>query len=195
MTPANVHSYSYPPVSVDFVQKLEPGCERELEQIITDLTTAAEAFDGYLGVNIFRPTKRASPQYRIMFRFDRMSSLRQWETSAIRRRLLKRTERLIARNSKWQITGLETWFALSTQQNLVPPPRHKMLFVACLVAIPTINVINLFLDLLPPLPILLRGLISMVLLLSLMTYVLMPRMTKLLADWLYPPTSNKSPIK
>ncbi len=176
-----------PPVTVDIVQKIKPGCEAEFEQVLADLIEVAKAFEGHLGANVFRPTDHAAPEYRLVFKFDRLSNLRQWEASAMRHRLLERAKRLTVGEGKWQtLTGLETWFTLSTQQAILPPPRYKMLLVSCLGGFPTTNLINFLLQPLPPLPPLLRGLMSTVLLLLLMTYVIMPRMTKLFAAWLYP---------
>lgn len=176
-----------PPVTVDVVQKIKPGCEAEFEQVLADLVQAAKAFEGHLGANIFRPSDHANPEYRIVFKFDHLSNLRQWEASAIRRKLLERAKQLTVGDSKWQtLTGLETWFTLATQQAIVPPPRYKMLLVTCLAAFPTLNVVNFLLQPLKPLPVLLRTLIATVILLTLMTYVIMPRITKLFAGWLYP---------
>lgn len=180
-----------PPVTIDVIQKVKPGCEAEFEQVLTDLIEAAKAFEGHLGANIFRPSDRASPEYRIVFKFNHLSNLRQWEESAMRRKLLERAKRLTVGDSKWHtLTGLETWFTLSTQQAIVPPPRYKMLIVTCLAAFPTINIINVLLQPLKLLPPLLRTLIATIILLALMTYVIMPRMTKLFAGWLYPKPTN-----
>lgn len=176
-----------PPVTVDVVQKIQPGREAEFEQVLAALIEAAKAFEGHLGVNIFRPSDRAKPEYRIVFKFNHMSQLQQWEASAIRRKLLEQAKQLTVGASQWQtLTGLETWFTLTTQQAIVPPPRYKMLIVTCIAAFPTLNLVNFLLQPLKPLPMLLRTLIATVVLLTLMTYVIMPRMTKLFAGWLYP---------
>ena len=178
---------SDPPVTIDVIQKVKPGCEAEFEQVLTALIEAVSAFEGHLGANIFRPSDRAAPEYRIVFKFDHLSHLRQWEESAMRRKLLERAKRLTVGASQWHtLTGLETWFTLSTRQAIVPPPRYKMLLITCLAAYPTINVINFLLQPLNALPPLLRTLMGTVTLLTLMTYVVMPRMTKLFAGWLYP---------
>lgn len=178
---------SDPPVTVDVVQKIKPGCEAAFEEVLAGLTEAAKAFEGHLGVNIFRPSNQADPEYRVVFKFDHISNLRRWEASAVRRQWLERADRLTIGASQWQIlTGLETWFTLSTQRAIVPPPRYKMLVITCLAAFPTINLINFLLQPLHSLPLLLRTLITTIVLLSLMTYVVMPRMTKLFAGWLYP---------
>lgn len=173
-----------PPVTIDVVQHIKPGYEAEFEQALTDLITAAKDFEGHLGANVFR----TDSEYRIVFKFDHLSNLRQWEASAIRRRLLDRVQRSTVGKGKLQVlTGLETWFTLTSQQAVLPPPRYKMLFVTCLAAFPTASVLNVVLQpWLQLLPVLLRTLITMVLLLTLMTYVIMPRMTKLFAAWLYP---------
>lgn len=171
---------------IDVIQKVKPGREAEFEQVLADLIQAADTFEGHLGASIFRPSDRANPEYRIVFKFDHLSHLRQWENSPIRHKLLKRAKQLTVGEGKWQtLTGLETWFTLATQQPVVPPPRYKMLIVTCLAAFPTLNAVNFLLQPLQPLPPLLCTLIATVILLTLMTYVIMPRMTKLFAGWLY----------
>jgi uncharacterized protein len=177
-----------PPTTIDVIQEVKPGCERAFEEVLIGLTEAAKNFDGHLGVNIFRPTDSAHPEYRIVFKFDHLSNLQRWENSAIRNTWLERAEKLTVGSRKMQVlTGLETWFTLPTQRAIVPPPRYKMLVITCIAAFPTLNLINYILQpLLVNLSPLLRSLISTVVLLSLMTYVVMPRMTKLFARWLYP---------
>jgi uncharacterized protein len=175
------------PVTVDILQKVKPGCEAEFERVLTDLMVAAEAFAGHLGANVFRPVDRTNPEYRIVFKFDHLSNLQQWEGSQIRRKLLERIRRLTIGDSKWQtITGLETWFTLSAQGAIVPPPRYKMLLITCLAAFPSGNAINFLFQFLPFQPPLLNSLLQTLVLLSLMTYVIMPRITRLFSGWLYP---------
>jgi uncharacterized protein len=176
-----------PPVTVDVLQQVKPGCEDEFERVLSDLLVAAEAFEGHLGVNIFRPTDRSNPEYRIVFKFDHLSNLTHWENSPIRHRLLERTKRLTVGSKYQRLTGLETWFTLPIQGAIVPPPRYKMVLVTWLVIFPLINIIPPFLNqLLSPLPPLLRSAIGAAFMVSLMTYVIMPRVTKLFAKWLYP---------
>jgi uncharacterized protein len=173
-----------PPVTVDIIKQVKLGCEDQFESVLVDLIAAAEGFDGHLGANVFR----SGSEYRIVFKFNHLTNLQAWEASAMRRKLLERAKHLTIGEGKLQvITGLETWFTLSTEQAIVPPPRYKMLIVTCLAAFPTINAIGWVLQpLLQILPPLLRTLVSMVTLLTLMTYVIMPRMTKLFAQLLYP---------
>jgi uncharacterized protein len=159
-------------------------CEPQYEAAIADLMAAAEGFEGYLGASVFR----TGSDYRIVFKFDHLSKLQQWEASAIRRKLVTQVECFTQGKATFQVlTGLETWFTLAPQQAMILPPRYKMRLVTCLAAFPTGNLVSLRIQpWLQGLPGLLRSLVSTVLMLGLMTYVIMPRVTKLFAGWLYP---------
>jgi len=177
-----------PPATVDILQRVRPGCEAEFESVLADLIEAASAFEGHLGVNVFRPGDRAHPEYRIVFKFDRISNLKLWETSAIRQRLLDRANRLTVDTGQLSIlTGLETWFTLPQQPGVAAPPRYKMVLLSGATIFVLANLINsLVLPLLSPLPPLLRTLVVTFLMVATMTYIVMPRLTKLFAGWLYP---------
>ncbi|MEZ2229684.1 MULTISPECIES: antibiotic biosynthesis monooxygenase [unclassified Microcoleus] len=185
MNPLNQSDDS--PVTVEILEQVKPGCEDEFERLLSDILVAAAAFEGHLGVNIFRPNDRSNREYRIVFKFDHLSNLTSWENSPIRHRLLERIKRLTVGSEYQRLTGLETWFTLPIQGAIVPPPRYKMVLVTWLVIFPLINIIPPFLNqLLFPWPTLLRSAIGAAFMVSLMTYVIMPRATKLFAKWLYP---------
>lgn len=172
-------SMNDPPVTIDVIKQVKPGYESQSERTLTHLIAVAEKFDGHLGASVFR----INSESRLVFKFNH-SNLQHWEASAIRCKLLDRAERFSVREGKFQVlTGLETWFTLSCQQAVAPPLRYKMLIVTCLAAFPTLNVINVVLQPWLQIPVLLRSLFTMVLLLTLITYVIMPRMTKLFATW------------
>ena len=176
------------PVTVVAAHRVKPGKEKAFEETISGMIQAAMTFEGHLGANILRPTDPADPQYRIIFKFNRMSNLRRWEESQERHEWLIRLADLTQDSSPLQIlTGLETWFTLPRERAIVPPPRYKMALITWLAIFPLISGINaLFGPFLNPLPMLLRSLILTLVLVLLMTYVVMPRMTKLFAPWLYP---------
>jgi uncharacterized protein len=78
-----------PPVTVDVVRQVRPGCEAEFEVALAEIIAAAEAFDGHLGSNIFRSQENDHAEYRIIFKFAYMSCLKKWEEPPIRARLLE----------------------------------------------------------------------------------------------------------
>jgi uncharacterized protein len=179
------------PVTIDVSRRIKPGCEAAFEEVLLGTIAAAMSFEGHLGVNVFRPTTINS-EYRVIFKFDHLSNLRCWEKSEIRHEWLAQMEGLTLGLVKVQVlTGLETWFTLPGQHTITPPPRYKMAIITWLAVFFMIVGINLlFGAFLNSLPMLLRSFILTVTLVSLMTYVVMPRMTQLFTGWLYPVRQN-----
>lgn len=191
------YNNSDPPVTVVVSRQVKPGCEKAFEEFISGITAAAMTFEGHLGTNIFRPNNPGENEYRIIFKFDRQSNLRCWEESECRRQWLARAESLTVGSPMVEIiTGLESWFTLPTSKPIPPPPRYKMALITWLAIFVLINIINLlFASVLNQLHPLLRSFILTVTLVSLMTYIVMPRMTKLFAGWLYPEQANRKKKK
>ncbi len=177
-----------PPVTAVASRRVRAGREREFEEWVSGIFAAANKFPGYLGSEVFRPSGPGDDEYKIVFRFDHESNLHAWETSQERRRWLKRVRPLLKEEEKVRVlTGLETWFALPMKPAEPPPPRYKMALVTWMAVFPLITTIFLLLGpVLNQLPFLLRSLVLTVIMVSLMTYVVMPRMTRLFSFWLYP---------
>ncbi|MBW4483869.1 MAG: antibiotic biosynthesis monooxygenase [Tildeniella torsiva UHER 1998/13D] len=177
-----------PPVTVDVMQRVRPGKEREFEILLEQIIGTASTFTGYLGSSVFRPSEEASSEYRVIFKFDRLENLKHWEISTERQKYLTQAKELTINEGTFSIiTGLETWFTLPSKPGVKPPARYKMVLVSGL----AIFAINQVLALLPadwlgPLPPLVQLAILILITTALMTYVVMPRLTKLLAWWLYP---------
>ncbi len=73
-----------------------------------------------------------------------------------------------------------------TKKGDPPPPRHNVAVVTWLAVFPLATVVFMLLDpLLGGYPSVLRTLVFTLLMVSLMTYVVMPRMTRLFLFWLY----------
>ena len=177
-----------PPVTAVASRRVKRGREREFEEWVSGILAAANEFPGYLGSEVLRPGDApGDDEYRIVFRFDRESNLRAWENSEERRRWLSKAEPLIHEERVHVLTGLETWFTLPWKAGEPSPPRYKMAIVTWLAVFPLITVILvLFGPLLGLLPMLLRTLVLTAVMVSLMTYVVMPRLTRLFSFWLYP---------
>lgn len=178
-----------PPVTVVITRRVKPRCKKAFEKFISGITAAAMTFEGHLGTNVFRPSSPADNEYRIIFKFDRASNLKIWEESECRRQWLARAESLRLEPARIRVlTGLETWFTLPAPKQITPPPRYKMATVTLLTLFPLIQLANItlapLLELIP-LPALLRSFIITGILVLIMTYAAMPRMTKLFSKWLY----------
>jgi antibiotic biosynthesis monooxygenase (ABM) superfamily enzyme len=186
-----------PSVTVTIARRVKPECRAEFEAFLTGVTNACGQFSGYLGSNIFRPVNADDPEYRIIFKFDRLSNLRLWESSAERQYWFEIAEPLTISLPQIQVlTGLETWFTLPGKPTITPPPRYKMALVSWLAVFPLITGISVvFQHFLGVLPLVLRVAFVTAIAVPTMTYLLMPQMTRLFAWWLYPVTEITLPTK
>ena len=182
-----------PPVTIYVSRRVKPGCEAQFESVLKEMFRVVEDFPGYLGVTLFRPSplNKTVTEYRIVFKFSRLSELKTWETSPERLVILSRLEPLmVSPENVQQVTGLETWFTLPGQNTVKPPPRWKMAIVTGCAAYPLLNFAALYIY--PPMkavPLPIRCGVADVILISLMTWVMMPLMTRFFARWLYPRTN------
>ena len=167
---------------------MKPGREDEFEEWISGVTAVAARFPGYLGSNIFRPSSPSDDEYQIVFSFDHASNLERWQNSEERRRWNERARELIHEEPRIRVlTGLETWFTLPSREGDPPPPRYKMAIITWLAVFPLATVLFMLLNpLLGEASVVLRTLVFTMVMVSLMTYVVMPRMTRLFSFWLYP---------
>ncbi len=184
----NSYNAPDPPVTVSVFRRVKPASVRAFEEFLSGVINASMTFEGHLGTNVFRNSDPNNPEYMIVFKFDRRSNLRRWEESQCRRQWLARIESLTIGSPAIEVlTGLETWFTISPRKPIVPPPRYKMATLTWIAIFPLVNIIHLLLgSTLNSLPPLLRSLILTVMLVPIMTYVVMPRITRLFAWWLYP---------
>jgi antibiotic biosynthesis monooxygenase (ABM) superfamily enzyme len=168
-------------------RRVRPGHEVLYEQFLAGINAAASEFPGHLGVEVFRP-QSAAGEYRIVYRFDSSEHLRAWLDSDERAAWLQRAEPHVLGPMRTSfVTGLETWFTLPDQPGLAPPPPYKMALLTWITIFPLITaVVEITGPRLQGLPLAVRLGITTALTVPLMTWVVMPRVTRLLRGWLYP---------
>ncbi len=173
------------PVTVIVTRTAKAGKVAEFEQWMEGIIHAAMKFQGFAGINVIRPQDPARPEYVIIFHFDTYENLARWENSPERREWAERGRSVVEGEPKIERrTGLEFWFTPSP--GTPPPQRHKMVIV--LVAVissllaTVLPLIQLATEDLHPV---LRLVIGVAIMVLLMTYVVMPAITRLLRPWLY----------
>jgi uncharacterized protein len=136
---------------------------------------------------VFRPHNAAAGPYRVVYRFDTAQHLRAWLDSQEHAVWLERAEpHVLGPLHRQVLVGLEAWFTLSTQPGL-PPPRYKMAILTWVTIFPLITLLVVATaPLLGRLPLVVRLAVTTGVTVSLMTWVVMPRVTRLLGRWLYP---------
>ncbi len=163
------------------------GREQGYEEWFHGIAAAARQFKGHLGVSTIRPQDHAHPEYVVILKFDRYKNLKTWLESDVRHEWIERLQPLIEKPEAIQtLTGLETWFTLPNKSLKAPPPKYKMALVTWLGVFVTLAVVSrLLAPILSNLPILLNQLITTGLVVALLTYLIMPRLTQLFKRWLY----------
>jgi antibiotic biosynthesis monooxygenase (ABM) superfamily enzyme len=176
-----------PPVTAVASRRVKAGKEQEFEEWVSGILGAAEEFSGYLGSNVIRPRDDDDDEFQIVFKFDHASNLKRWEESEERHAWLRQVQPLVHEENVRVLTGLETWFTLPSRPGEPAPPRYKMAVVTWIAVFPLATAIFAVTQpLLGGLPTVLRTLVFTLIMVTTMTYGVMPRMTRLFSFWLYP---------
>ncbi|MBW4627088.1 MAG: antibiotic biosynthesis monooxygenase [Brasilonema octagenarum HA4186-MV1] len=167
---------------------VKPGREQGYEEWMRGIIPVAKTFDGHLGVNILRPEKNLHPEYIIVLHFDHDKNLQAWLNSDVRREWIERAKPLIQTREDVQVlTGLENWFVLPRKAPKLPPKRYKMALLSWIAVFVTLSTVRYLLSpVVAYLPALLAQLITIGIVVCLLTYVVMPQITRLFYKWLYP---------
>jgi antibiotic biosynthesis monooxygenase (ABM) superfamily enzyme len=130
--------------------------------------------------------EEGSSTYTLLYSFTDRPALQAWLDSPQRRRLLGRADRLSEEHVHVPpLTGLETWFTLPHRATIKPPPRWKMWLVSLLAIYPL--VVTFQATVVPTIktwPLLVRSAVLPLTLLTLMTFVVMPVVTRVVQPWL-----------
>lgn len=179
------------PVSVVVDRKVLPGKVDEFKKYIEQIIGASSQFPGYLGTDVINP--EGNSRYIIVFRFSTKNELDNWTSSEERQFWVKKIDEVIEKPTKLiSLTGMETWFFLSKDSNFIPPPKYKMAIVTYLAISPTLMCFDLlFGQYFSSLPKYLVFFVTSPFIVVLMTYAVMPLMTKLFRKFLYPATNYK----
>ena len=173
-------------VTVSISRKVNSGAEGAYENWISGVVEAASTFAGHQGTSVLRPSSATNHEYVIIYRFDSYENCQKWEQSTLRQTWLDKLSGLIDGEATMQRgTGLEFWFDLPNLPVKKPKP-YKMAIVLSVVVYVLVIGLNLAFDpLLDQLSFWARTLFIVISQVLLMTYLVMPKVTKALQNWLY----------
>jgi len=174
-------------VAFIITHKIKAGEEQRYETWLADILVASSNFPGYLGREIFRPSD-GGRIYTIIVRFDSLDSLNRWAESETRRSFISQVHDLLEQGDQVEIrSGIDFWF---TPEGIKPPKLWKQFLLTVSAVYPLSLIIPLFLiPLVKLVPALgnqfVTALFMAIILTGMLTYVIMPRYTRLLQRWLY----------
>lgn len=180
------------PVTVSITRHVDPAHTAEMQAWVEAGTSLAERFDGFLGAGWVRPAEE-SDEWHMLYRFASSEHLAVWEASTQRQWWLAAAQGRVEASRVERRTGIEGWFDEPTSVETVEPapsaptspPVWKQAVVIWLAFFPlSLLVTWLTGRLVPGWPLVPRVLVSTVLMTPVMTYLVLPRMTRALGWWL-----------
>lgn len=176
-------------VTVAITRRVSPPRDAEMAAWVRAGVSLAETFPGFLGAGWVRPEPR-SPEWHMLYRFADAGALRCWEESAQRQWWLSSAEGFVEHTRMEKRTGIEGWFDPPLELQIdqpapAAPARWKQAITIWLGFFP-ISLLSgwLLAPHLATLHLVLRTLISTLVLTPIMTYLVLPRITRLLQPWL-----------
>lgn len=166
-------------------RRIRAGREKEYAEWSGRVLKSMKKFPGYLGVHIVVP--KSDPDARfVLNRFVDTRSMENWKNSPELKKFLSELDNY-ATQTYTEASGLETWFQLPDRRAIVPPPKWKM-FVVTTAASSLISFVTrlIFGPYTVGWPLLVTAPFYVAILVFILTYLMMPNLTRLLRRWLYP---------
>jgi antibiotic biosynthesis monooxygenase (ABM) superfamily enzyme len=185
--PKENHPQEDGPVTVSIARKIKPGFESQYETWEKEIIREAASFPGYMGTSFLRPNSATRYRYIIIYRFDSYQNAVNWEESEERQGWLEKVQPiLVGKPELQQKSGLEVWFELPEIEVTKPAPRWKMAIVLTVVLyILSISLNILLRPILIHVSLPINIIIILIINVILMTWVIMPKLTYWLRNWLY----------
>ncbi len=173
-------------VTAVITHRVRPGRETGYEEWLKGIAADSRNFEGYLGSHILRPELGVTSDYVIVLQFDTCQHLETWMQSESRRGWIERVKPLISEPEAIKtLTGLEPWFQLPGQSSHSPPKLYKQAILVWVgVAVTFLGVSPLVAALLASWPGILMMLVKLTIMVGLLTYVVMPFLTRRFQGWL-----------
>jgi antibiotic biosynthesis monooxygenase (ABM) superfamily enzyme len=168
-------------------RRIRPGREAEFEKTMQSFVQFALSFPGHRGINVLRPPA-GGRDYTVVDQFSDESARSKFKASAEYQDWMRRLGELTDGDPRIEeLSGLEGWFTLPQRSGLAKPPKYKMAVSTFLGVFPVAMALNLSLG-----PVIrswhfvLSNAVFNACVVTLLTWVVMPLITRVLRRWLFP---------
>ena len=181
-----------PPVAMVFTHRVARDKVEDYLEWRRKAIAAQAHYPGYLATEFFRPHGNFQDEWVDIVRYRSVDDLNRWMESEERQSLLKELDPLVESMHAHPLTGLESWFALNREPGATVsgPPRWKQALAVLFALYPTVMVLTFLNPLWRNLPLPQSMLIGNLLSVSLLTYLVMPRVSQFLSFWLEAPARD-----
>jgi hypothetical protein len=174
------------PIHVAIIRRVKPGRERDFERELLAFAQRSLVESGTRGVHLIYPSSSSGPnEYGILRTFASDSDRTAFYKSTLYSEWLIAIESLVDGEPKYQeLHGLEAWFRNSPSDG---PPVWKMAIATYLGVVPVIMFLSLTLGrLIQNWNFVLNNIVFNAFVVALLTWVVMPVITRILHSWLHP---------
>jgi len=176
------------PITVSVTRTVKRGYETEFERVLHEFVQRSLTLPGQLGVYIMRPAPGScSREYGIVRKFSNRDALSEFRTS---REYLEWNQLAVdlteGSGRTVELTGLESWFT-PPGAPLRSLPKWKMAIATFVGVFPVAMVLTLTLGpVIKSWPFILSSVLFDACMVSLLTWAVMPLVTRALHGWLHP---------
>ncbi len=177
------------PVTMMFTERIKLDKTDQYEAWSKGVLDSVKEFEGYLGSDVIRPEESSLQEYITLVRFDSCIHLKEWrESSSLATWQNKLPEFLIGDPHHQESSGLDLWFDRpDTPQKFREPPFWKQVIIGVICVYPLVLFLSWTVTpIMKEFPREFAILVNVVILSSLLTYPVMPWVTRQLRAWLYP---------
>jgi antibiotic biosynthesis monooxygenase (ABM) superfamily enzyme len=174
------------PITVSVTRTVKPGYEIAFEKALHEFVQRSLTLQGQQGVHIMRPAPgSASRDYGIVRKFADQDSLAAFHESPEYRQWIESVSDFTEGDARTeQLSGLESWFTMPGAP-IRAFPKWKMACATFLGVFPVATVLGLTLSpMISSWPFLLRGALFNACVVALLTWLVMPIVTRTLHGWL-----------
>lgn len=175
------------PIHVAITRRVRPGSEAEFQTALREFFQSSFDHPGVWGAQMLTPPPGStSREFGILRAFADEKERDAFYASPMFQAWDARARTLTEGEPEYrEMHGLEAWFRSSA----APPPRWKMAVATLIGVYPTSLLLGVAVaPLLRPLPVAIRSLVIAACMVALLTWMVMPNVTKLLYPWLRPKT-------
>ncbi|MGY0398419.1 MAG: hypothetical protein ACWIPH_00440 [Ostreibacterium sp.] len=177
-------------ISIVIIHRIKAHFQLEYENWQSRIGKEIKEFEGFIGISDKKlyPIEGADNEYITVFQFDTAYHLSKWQNSDILLEYLNELKQYTVSESKITLhEGLEIFFD-EKEKTKYSPPFYKKVSLGVIAVYPLIILVNKLYSWLNPWPEIIPfeiGLFFQVIIISvLMTYPVMPILTKVLHKWL-----------
>jgi len=169
-----------------FSYRIRPDREAEFQDWRRRIQEEARKWEGFLGTESFDTLDCDKPEFVVVVRFNNRANLDAWLTSAPRAAFMKEVSDYVEHYEVRRMgSGFEGWFDFSSDKSPPAPWRQGLVILSAL--FPVIMILRQLLGFVFEfLPFPVAFLVLLTADLSLLTFVVMPRYSRLMNFWLRP---------